>query len=168
MSYSYTKTETFTITHARYLSSKVAADMHLCAQYYGEPSEDSIRRYAEEFAQYLKEGYISKYEFGYKKNGRRVVCWRYTVSESGTITSDDNAGKVVSFADIDGAVFYNFLWTNAKYAALSSSEQERFEAGLPVNRTAGSPPDDGNGYWTSDKNYSSAGVGLGRQTYRPL
>ncbi len=62
MSYSHTKTSTssFTITHARYLSSKVAADMHLCALYYGKPSEDKIRDYAEEVAQYLNEGYLSE------------------------------------------------------------------------------------------------------------
>lgn len=32
MSFSFTKTTTFTIAQARYLASKAAADMHLCAQ----------------------------------------------------------------------------------------------------------------------------------------
>ncbi len=33
MTVSFTRTATFTIIHARYLASKVAADMHLCAAY---------------------------------------------------------------------------------------------------------------------------------------
>jgi hypothetical protein len=43
MSQTYTTSTTFTITNARYLSSKVAADMHLCAQYYGRPSGNPFR-----------------------------------------------------------------------------------------------------------------------------
>lgn len=77
------------------LSSKVAADMHLCAQYYGEPSEQSIREFAEELAQYLNAGYVAEYEFGYKKDGKRIVSWRYKVDENGVLTTDDRPGKVV-------------------------------------------------------------------------
>src|SRR6266704_2626454 len=83
MSYSFTKSETFSIIHARKLAAKVAADMHLCAQYYGEPSEEHIRVYAEELAQYLNEAYIQEYEFGFKKGNARVVSWRYKVDEYG-------------------------------------------------------------------------------------
>ena len=57
MSYSFTTSETFSIIHARKLSAKVAADMHLCAQYYGRPSEEQIRQFAEELAQYLNGGH---------------------------------------------------------------------------------------------------------------
>ena len=75
MSFSYTKTSTFTIVHARYLASKVAADMHLCAMYYGEPSEEMIRNYAEELAQYLNEGVLGL--LGMKREQPYVVVvWR--------------------------------------------------------------------------------------------
>jgi hypothetical protein len=169
MSYSYTNTNTFafTITHARYLSSKVAADMHLCALYYGKPSEDSIRAYAEELAQNLKEGYVAQYEFGYKKVGKRIVSWQYVVDEYGRITVDDRPGKVVPYVDVAGAVFFNYIWHSPKFHALSQQEQDRFEGTLPFSRTAGSPPFDGLGYWTSDKNYFS-GKGLSRQTFQPI
>src|SRR5579863_4445732 len=109
MTYSVTTSATFSIIHARKLSSKVAADMHLCAQYYGEPSEESIREYAEELAQYLNEGYVQEYEFGYKKNGQRLVTWRYKVDENGTLTTDDRPGKVIPFVDVAGATFFNYL-----------------------------------------------------------
>jgi Bacterial HORMA domain family 1 len=87
MTYSVTTSDTFSIIHARKLSAKVAADMHLCAQYYGKPSEGQIRDYAEELAQFLNAGYVSEYEFGFQKDGKRVVTWRYTVDENGTLTS---------------------------------------------------------------------------------
>lgn len=167
MTYTTTKTNTFTITHARYLASKVAADMHLCAQYYGNPSEQNIRDYAEELAQYINEGYLSEYEFGYKKDEKRIVTWRYKVDANGVLTTDDRPGKVVAYVDIAGATFYNFLTRNSRFSQLGSQQQSTFKAGLPIHRNEGQPPSDGPGYWTSDRNYFSAGQGLGRQTFQP-
>jgi hypothetical protein len=163
----YTKTSTFTITHARHLSSKVAADMHLCAQYYGLPSEESIRKFAEELAQYINEGYIEEYEFGYQKNNQRVVSWRYRVDENGLLTADDRSGKVVPYVDVTGAVFFNFLTPNSRYYQLTQAERSRFKGSLPIQRTDGQPPSDGSGFWTSDRNYYSGGRGLNRQTFQP-
>jgi hypothetical protein len=167
MSFSVTRTASFTIVHARYLASKVAADMHLCAQYYGRPSEERIRQYAEELAQYLNAGYLQEYEFGYKKDGKRTVCWRYKVDSNGVLTTDDRPGKVVPYVDITGAAFFNFLTQNSAFFKLSAYDQARFEAGLPLQRPGGEPPSDGAGYWTSDRNYFSAGCGLNRQTFQP-
>jgi hypothetical protein len=113
MTYSFTNTATFTIVHARHLASKVAADMHLCAQYYGKPSEEKNREFAEELAQYLNEGYVKEYEFGFQKDNKRIVTWRYKVDENGVLTADDRAGKVVPYVDIAGALFFNFLTQNA-------------------------------------------------------
>src|SRR5580698_1231682 len=101
-SYTKTGTATFTIVHARYLASKVAADMHLCAQYYGKPSEQNIREYAEELAQYLNAGYLAEFEFGYKKDGKRIVTWRYKVDARGQLTTDDRPGKIAAYVDIQG------------------------------------------------------------------
>jgi hypothetical protein len=168
MTYSLTKTATFTIVHARQLASKVAADMHLCAQYYGRPSEELIREYAEELAQYVNAGYLKEYEFGYKKDGKRIVCWHYNVDSNGALTTDDRPGRVVPYVDITGAVFFNFLTRNSSFFQLSADEQLRFEAGLPLQRTTGEPPSDGSGYWMSDRNYFSGGCGLNRQTFQPL
>jgi hypothetical protein len=168
MTFSYTKTATFTIVQARYLASKAAADMYLCAQYYGKPSEERIREYAEELAQYLNAGYLKEYEFGFKKDGKRVVCWRYKVDSNGALTTDDRPGKVVPYVDIAGAIFFNFLTQNSRFFELSSDDQARFEAGLPLQRTRGEPPSDGSGYWISDRNYYSAACGLNRQTFQPL
>lgn len=166
MTQSYTRTNAFTITHARHLASKVAADMHLCAQYYGKPPEDWIRNYSEELAQYLNEGYLSEYEFGYQRGDVRVVTWRYKVDANGSITTDDRAGKVVPYVDVAGADFFNFLTHNLKFSLLPAEQRRRFKEALPITRSEGSPPSDGRGYWTSDRNYYSGGCGLGRQTFQ--
>jgi Bacterial HORMA domain family 1 len=168
MSYSVTTSETFSIIHARKLSSKVAADMHLCAQYYGQPSERSIREYAEELAQHLNEGYVEEYEFGYEKNGRRIVTWRYRVDENGTLTTDERPGKVVPYVDVSGASFFNYLTRSSRFFRLTSGQRAEFESSMPFQRTACDPPSDGAGYWTSDRNYYSGGRGLSRQTFQPV
>jgi hypothetical protein len=168
MSFSYTRTASFTIVHARYLASKAAADMHLCAHYYGKPSEELIRQYAEELAQYLNAGYVEEYEFGFKKNNQRIVTWRYKVDVNGALTTDDRPGKVVPFVDIAGAAFFNFLSPNAQFFRLTNAQQASFEAELPFRRLVGEAPSDGRGYWTSDRNYFSGGQGLSRQTFQPL
>lgn len=166
MTFSYTRSTSFTIVHARQLSSKVAADMHLCALYYGEPPEQKIRDYAEELAQKLNGGYVEEYEFGYKRNDRRVVCWRYVVQD-GRFLADGRPGKVVSFANVSGAVFYNFLSHSSAWFDLSERERDRFKSAMPVQRSIGTLPSDGDGYWTTDHGYSAADVGLGRRTFRP-
>ena len=168
MTFSVTTSSTFSIIHARYLSSKVAADMHLCAQYYGKPTEARVREYAEELAQYLNAGYLQEYEFGYKKDGKRIVCWRYKVDANGHLTTDDRAGKIVPYVDVTGAVFFNFLTQNSRFLQLSAEQQTRFESNLPLQRTGGQPPSDGAGYWMSDRNYFSGGCGLNRLTFQPL
>ena len=168
MSYSFTTSETFSIIHARKLSAKVAADMHLCSQYYGRPSEEHIRQYAEELAQYLNEGYIEEYEFGYQKASKRIVSWRYKVDENGKLTTDERPGKVVPYVDTSGAFFFNYLTQNSHFLRLSSDQQARFKSGLPVHRTNVGQLADGSGYWTSDRNYFSGGRGLNRQTFQPL
>jgi len=167
MSHSFTTSETFSIIHARKLSAKVAADMHLCANYYGLPLEEHIRHFAEELAQYLNEGYIEEYEFGYQKNNKRIVSWRYKVDENGNLTEDERPGKVVPYVDITGASFFNYLTQNSRFFQLSNAQQTRFKSALPVQRTNGEPPADGSGYWISDRNYFSGGRGLNRQTFQP-
>ena len=134
--------------------------MHLCAQYYGQPSESRIREFAEELAQYLNAGYVSQYEFGYQKDEKRIVTWRYKVDENGVLTTDDRPGNVVPYVDVSGASFFNFLTRNSRFYGLTSSQQDSFESSLPFRRTVGEPPTDGSGYWVEDRNYYSGGAAL--------
>jgi hypothetical protein len=167
MTYTTTRSESFTIVHARQLSSKVAADMHLCALYYGKPTEQKIREYAEELAQIINNRYLDEYEFGYKKEGVRVVTWRYKADTNGIIKTDDDPGQIVSYIDVTGASFFTYMTWNSKFDNLTQAEKDRFRKSLPIQRTVGDGPSDGNGYWTGDHNYHSTGTSLGRQTFQP-
>ncbi len=81
MSYSITTTESFTLTHARRLAARVAADMHQCQRFYNKPTDTEIESYQEELIILLHGGYIKSYEFGFKtKNEWRVVSWYYMVT----------------------------------------------------------------------------------------
>lgn len=111
---------------------------------------------------------VSEYEFGYKTDGKRIVTWRYKVDENGVLTTDERAGKVVQYVDVAGAHFFNCLTPHSRFQRLSSAEQASFEAALPFQRTAGEPPSDGLGYWTSDRNCFSGGRRLSRETFQPL
>jgi hypothetical protein len=120
----------------------------------------------QELAQYLNEGYLEEYEFGFKRNGNRIVSWRYKVDEAGALTTDDKAGNVAAYCDVSGATFFNFLTPNARYYGTGTTERESFVKKLPIQRPEGTAPGDGLGYWTSDRNYYSGGRGLGRRTFQ--
>lgn len=145
----------------------MAADLSLCAGYYGRPSANDIADYAEELAQLLSKGYVSQYEFGFKLAEQRVVSWRYVVDESGVIANDDGAGRVFAHAEVRSASYYNYMSYSRKWFGLPASEREAIKSGLPVQRSAGSLPSDGSGVWVSDKSYSANGVGLSRTTFKP-
>jgi hypothetical protein len=38
-------------------------------------------------AQYLNAGYLKEYEFGFEKDGKRIVSWRYKVDSNGNLTT---------------------------------------------------------------------------------
>jgi hypothetical protein len=166
-SYSYTTSETFTLTHARRLAAKVAADMHQCQRLYGHLTETQIENYQQELIVLLHGGYIESYEFGFQtEDERRIVSWFYTVGPSGDLEGGRSGGLFPS-ADISDAVMFNFLSCNSKWFALSTLERNKIKASYPVQRTEGSAPQDGNGYWDSSRLYASGGVAITRKEFRP-
>lgn len=167
MSYSYTTSETFTLTHARRLSAKVAADMHQCQRLYGHLTDTEIDDYQQELAVLLLGGYVKSYEFGFKtSDGQRVVSWAYTVGPSGNLEGG-RSGGLYPTANVSGAVMFNFLSYSSKWSALDSNEREKVKASYLVRRTDGSPPQDGNGYWDSSRHYESGGTAITRKEFRP-
>jgi len=161
-------TETWTLTNAKYLASKVTTDMLRCQQNYREPDNDAINSYGTELALLLRDGYVATYEFGFKFNELRLVSWSYTVDAAGSISADDRPGKVVSGVDISNASFFNYLTYSPAWGKLAGAERDRIKAELPVQRVTCDPPNDGHGYWERDLSYTSSGVTLVRKTFRPL
>jgi len=166
MSYTFIETETFTVTHARYLASKVAADLKRLQRLYTEPDDQRIARYEAEVTALLKAGFLDEVTYGFRRNGNWVVALKYRVDSSGNLTSDDNPGRVGPHVDVSGVAFGSYLVKNAAWNSLSFVEQALFEATLPIQRGDGPEPGVENGYWWSDRSYAAGGRALARSSIR--
>lgn len=167
MSYSYTATETktFTITHANYLASKLAADLKRMQRFYGSPSDTLIEKYEKEIAQYLKYRYLKKVSYGYKKDGNWIEPTLIYTPNDIESSANDDPGKVRPGRDISGASFYSFLEYSNEWFDLSESEKEKFNDRLPIDRGTADAPSI-NGYLEDDRTYSSGGKALSRSSVR--
>lgn len=169
MSYSYTLTETFSITHARHIASRLAGDMRLMNAYYDYPSLSSIDDYLEEIAQLLAKGYLATFEIGFKRDGeRRVFSLFYEVLVDGTL-SDSRSGGVPAGHDVAGAEYLNYVTYSDKWwTELSDTQRADFKKTLPIQRTNGPAPVDGNGRWVAEeRTYGSGGAGVRRRRFEP-
>lgn len=169
MSYSYTssETESFTVTHARHMGAKVAADLKRMQRLYGKPSDEEIANYEAEIIEFLKKGFLSTVTYGYRRDGNWIEpTLRYTARDlSGAAANDDDPGKVRPGANIAGASFYSYMTYSTMYDSLSDTEREAFRKNLPFTR-GGAPEPGISGYLNVDRTYSSGGRALDRATVR--
>jgi len=171
MTSTYTTSKTFTITHARYVTSKVAADLRQLQLFYGDPSDDQIAAYAEEAALLLRDGYLERVDYGFRRHNpvtgsQWVLVLRY-IARDGAL-ADDHSGRVPPGVNRSGATFWSYLTYTAPFFALSESERDRVKAALPIQRAAGREAGFVNGTWSGDRTYSSADRGVARSVFRPL
>lgn len=166
--YSYSQSETFTITHARHIAAKVATDLLRFQRFHGKPATDMIDAYEEELIALLKEDYLDTVTYGYRRDGRWVAgaALRYQATDGGGLIADDDPGRIRPDADISGAHFYSFLTYNSRWWALSERQKQSFKEGLPFQRGSGSEPGVENGYWTTDRTYAAGGRGVSRSIIR--
>ncbi len=163
--HSFTTSSAFTKTASAYIASKVSADLRAMSAYYGRPSESEIADYQEELNELLPGGYVSSVQYGFKRNGKKIVVLEYEHRPSGL--RDDNSGRVFSRADVSGAEWFSFLTYSAKWDALHDGAKKQIRLRLPFQRSEGHEPRDGDGYWAADKSYSAQGAGAQRRTFRP-
>lgn len=162
--YTTSSTSSFTVTHARYLASKMAADLRQMQLFYGKPSDSQIADFITEAVVLLLNGYLEKVTYGFKRDDQWVVALRYNAHTSGVLLADDRAGRVVPGMNISGASWCSFLEHSLAFLLLSDADQQRIEDQLPLKRTVADEPGV-SGSWASDKSYSSGGVSLQRQMY---
>lgn len=162
------ESNTFIITHARYVTSKIAADLQQVRLYYNFPSEKDITDYAEEAAQLLAKRCLETVEYGFRKDGLTLFALKYIARSDGTLTSDDRPGRIPPGLNLVGASWYSFLWHSPAYSQLSTSDKAALVEKLPVNRGNGNAPVAGSGYWEENRTYSANGTGVVRHVFRPL
>jgi hypothetical protein len=168
LSYSSTDTRTFTISNARYVTSKIAADLDVMRAYYGWPSENETTKYAEEAAILLSGRYLQSVEYGLKRNGKVIFALKYVARSDGTLQTDDRPGRIPIGLNISDTKSYSFLIYTDLFNKLSLDEQGKIKAPIPVIRSNGPNPETGNGYWEQSRTYSSNGEGVLRNIFKPL
>lgn len=166
--FSYSESESFSVTHARHIGAKVATDLLRFQRFYDEPLTATIDAYEEELVALLKADYLDSVTYGFQREGSWVAgaALRYHAIGGGALAADDDPGRLRPDADVTGAHFTSFLTRNWRWSALSDGERQRFEASLPFQRTSGSEPGVENGYWVADRTYSAGGRALSRATIR--
>ena len=143
--------------------------MTRCHQLYGYPSTlAQIDVFGTELALRLKAGYISEYEFGFKRGDKRVLSWFYEIKGTTLTGGDQRPGGIVANVDISGAVAFNITTPSPAYFRLTAEEKAAFNNTLPFQRPDGSSPIDGVGTWVEDRTYSAAGTQVTRRTFRPI
>lgn len=167
MSTSYSYSTSFTRTHARYLASKVAADLRQMQLFYRKPSDAEINDYLEELTELLVGGYLASVDYGFRRNNGWVVALSYSVRTDGTLTADDRAGRVPVGVDVVGASWYSHLRYSSKWWGLSQSERDKVKNAIPVKRGDAAEPSVGTGnVWVEDKVYTSSGTSFTRRTLK--
>lgn len=166
-SFTISESTSFTLTHARHIGTKVAADLKRMQRFYGSPTDTRIAQFEAEIIELLRGGFLGFVMYGFKRDGNWIEpTVRYTARElAGMAANDDDPGRVRPSADITGASFYSFLTYNSAWNKLPQSEKDKFEAGLPFQRGGASEPGV-SGYLLSDRTYSSGGRALDRASLR--
>jgi hypothetical protein len=169
MSYSFTvtETETFTVTHARHMAAKVAADLKRMQRFYGSPGDIWITHYEAEITHFMKGGYLGVATYGYKRDGKWIEpTLQYAARDlAGSAANDDDPGRVRAGANIVGASFATYMTYTAAWNSLSDAERDAFRKHLPFTRGGAAEPTV-NGYLTGDRTYSAGGRALNRASVR--
>jgi hypothetical protein len=170
MSYSYTSTQstTFTITHAKYIASKVATDLKRLQRFYGKPSDTDIQSYETEVVEFLKAGYLGTVTYGFQRSKKWIEpTLKYTALDlfSGTNINDDDPGRIKPNANIVSATFNSYLTYSLAWNNLTIEEQQAFKRQLPFQRQGALEPGI-EGYFDKDLTYYSTGRALNRSIVR--
>lgn len=166
-SYTASHSSSFTITHARHMAAKVAADLKRIQRFYGQPTDTQIASYEAEIVDFLRAGYLGQVTYGYQRNGQWIEpSLHYTAKDlAGADGYGDDPGKIVPGKDVTNATFTSFLIYSSAWSNLSAVEQEAFGKGLPFSRTDGPTPTI-NGYLVPDRTYTAGGKALDRSSVR--
>ncbi|MCM8597576.1 MAG: hypothetical protein NFW04_02790 [Candidatus Accumulibacter sp.] len=166
-SYTLSETATFTLTHAKHMAAKFAADLKRLQRFYGQPNDTDIAKYEAEVIELLKNGYLGTLTIGFKRDNSWVEpTLRYTAHDlAGAAANDDDPGRVRPGANIAGALFHNYLTYSTAWNVLSATEQDAFKKRMPFYRTGATEPTV-NGYLAEDRIYSSGGRALRRASVR--
>jgi len=164
----FTGSTTFTITHARHISAKVATDLKRLQRLYGQPGDADISDYETEVVALLRAGYLGEITYGFRRSGKFIPPTLFYTAEglAGSGHSDD-PGRIRPGYDVSGASFYSYLTYSPEWYRKTAEERRTFKDALPFQRSAADEPPTV-GARVTDRNYVAGGVTLRRSTLRPF
>jgi hypothetical protein len=162
--FSTSTSTSFTITDARYVCSKLGADLGYLNAVYGRPSLTRIDDYVEETAQLLKNGYLDTVDYGFKDGDIWKLRLRYRATTGGQLL-DVNPGGIRKTIDAAGLSFYSYLRLTSSWYALAKAQQDAFEQTLPFQRGGADEPKLGLGSTTTGHGYGRNGTGVTRDLF---
>ncbi len=166
MSESSSRTASFTVTDARYVGAKIAADLRILRALYGKPSDDWITAFAEEAALLLRDGYLASVDYGFREPTGN--SWRYRLRYTATVgghLNDSRPGGLPPVADLQDLDFYSFLTYSGSYHALTAARRTTVDAAMPLSRSSASEPSALDGSSTAGNTYGRNGTGVRRNVY---
>ena len=164
MTSSYTTSSTFTITDARYVASKMGADLRGLYARYDTPAAEEVENYIEEAALCLKAGYLKTVDYGFKRGDIWILRLRYTAVSGGQL-SDGSPGRLPAASELADCSFYSYLVWSDTFTGLSAAARQAFKDTLPITRTSAEAPSLGSGRYGTAVEYSRHGAGLSRDVY---
>ena len=157
-SYTESKANTFTITNARYLASKIETDLMRLHRYYGRPTLSEIKNYHQELVLLQTFDFLDRIEYGFVLGKNWVKALSYTARQGGILTANDDPGGI-SYTDIKSARFTSVLTYNNRWNSALSDKQDFLRQTPVLRETVGGYLGD----WTQERAYSSGGCGLLRE-----
>ena len=156
-----TRTRTQTLTHARHIAAKVAADLKRVQRIYGvgRPSDVEIDEYQEELIMLLDKNYLGTVIYGFQRRDKWIAALKYRATNGHLSNSDP--GGVIYNGDVSESFFTSFLTYSEKWHSLRSEKQMEFRESLPFRRTPGNEPGI-EGRWVEGRSYSSGSLGVSR------
>lgn len=162
----FTQTETFTLTHAKHMGAKVAADLMRFRDFYGKPTLEWIDAYEREIVALLKGDYIDYVIYGFYRDNKVVEGIRYKASPGGVLVADEDPGKLRPKPGIAELPFSSYLVQNDSWKKLSADDQRLARSGVGFDRVGADEPGVEGGYWHDDRTYSAGGRSLSRSSIR--
>ncbi len=159
--YTQSQAQTFTITNAKYLASKVQTDLmrlhhFYCNSHYG-PTVQDVEDYHNELVLLQIYNYFEDIEYGYVFGNSWVKALKYTARQGGILTLDEDPGGIRFSILPHGATFASMLKYNANWRAAPQSYKDAFKNESPVKRSTGKGY---GGVWEEQRAYSSGGRGF--------
>ncbi len=158
--YTESKANTFTISHARYLASKVETDLMRLHRYYypshNSPTLIEIKDYHDELVLLQKFNFLDEITYGFKLNGVWVKFIKYKATQGDHLITDNDPGGVAYSIISTNAMFSSFLTHNNNWNS-NSDDGKKFLQETPIDRGWGT---DCPGVGSEQKMYLSGGRGF--------